>query len=830
MTQKNNRSHHHPSFRPNKLSYAISAVLATPAGAVMAQDQDQTDNASSGMLEEVLVTARKRTESLMDVPESIQAISGAELVAGGLNSMDDYVRFIPSMSYVSSNPGSATLVFRGISDSAENFIAEPTAALYLDEQSLTLNATPDPRMVDIERVEALSGPQGTLYGANAQAGLLRVITNKPTTEGFEAFVDLMARDGSDSDLSYDASAMVNIPLSDTFAIRVVGFSAEDGGFISNVNGDSYPYGVWNNEGTEEENFNDVEHYGGRIAARWFPSDSWTVTANIVHQDTYSHGRPEMDSTLSQDLAISRFRIDKEYDDTNWTQYGLTLEGDLGFADFVSATSYFTRDWTYTQDTQTYAAYFGTFCYDGYYYAYSNYSPYCFQAVGVGNYYNDPIGFLQNVQKDTKFSQEFRLAHTGERFDWVAGIFYEEADQDWVFDTFETGYGYRNSKSFANYRAGRVGGYPTYTGPDTDAWWRSADSTDWEQWALFGEFTYHINDRWDATIGGRWFDRDVQKTYYVEQPQGNLSDGGILSLPASDSDFLPKFSVSFQANENSLLYALYSEGFRPGGTNRSRGLTFFPTQYEADYLKNLEFGGKFTLLEGRARLSLTYFDMSWEDYQFEIIDPSNRPCGSPGAPAPPACSQPWQKVVGNVDSDASSKGFEVQFDAAATQNLTVGVNATWLDAKLDDGFEFLIPVPAGSRLPLSPEFKASAYGQYNQPANWFGGAINEWYARLQWSYTGDMLNQVEPFTCCDFSDPNYGPAPQAVQPSYNIGDFRFGLEGLSWSLVFFVNNITDERAVLFDNSFEFDQFFGKGRQTVNRPREYGIRYIKRFGGG
>ncbi len=827
MTDKKERLQDLSSFQPNKLSYAISAVLAAPAGVAMAQDQDQDQgDRYAGALEEVLVTARKRTESLMDVPESIQAISGAELTVAGLNSMDDYVRFIPSMSYVSNNPGSATIVFRGISDSGENFIAESTAALYLDEQSLTLNATPDPRMVDIERIEALSGPQGTLYGANAQAGLLRVITNKPNPEGFEAFIDLMARDGSESDMSYDASAMVNIPVSDTFAIRVVGFSAEDGGFIDNVNGDSLPYGVWNNAGTEAENFNDVEYYGGRIAARWFPNDNWIISAGVVYQDTRSDGRPEQDPSLGRELAISRFRIDKEFDDTNWTQYSLTFEGDLGFADFVSATSYFTRDWTYTQDTQTYAAYFGTFCYDGYYYAYSNYSPYCFQTAGLGNYYNDPIGYLINDQKDTKFAQEFRLTHTGERFDWVAGIFYEEADQDWVFDTFETGFGYENSKSYANYLAGRVYGEPTVTNSN-QRWWRSADSTSWEQIAVFGEWTWHLSDQWDVTLGGRWFDRELDKTYFVETPGGNLTT--FLSLPADDSDFLPKFSISYTPNDDWLIYALYSEGFRPGGTNRSRGLTFFPTQFEADFLKNRELGGKFTLADGRARVSLTYFDMTWENYQFEVIDPSNRPCGAPGAPPEPNCSQPWQKVVGNIGGDATSTGFEIQFDAAATENLTVGFNATWIDSTLDDGFEFLIPVPAGSRLPLSPEFKASGYAQFDQPADWFGGAVTNWYARLQWSYTDDMLNQVEPFTCCDFDDPNFGPAPQLLQPSYNIGDFKFGFEGVDWSLQLFVNNLTDERAILYDNAFEFDQFFGKGRQTVNRPREYGIRYIKRFGG-
>ena len=154
-------------IRPNKLSYAISAVLAVPAAAAVAQDQDGDDDA--GFLEEVLVTATKRTQSMQDIPQSIQAISQEEMKVAGLSSIDDYVRFIPSMSYVSSNPGTARIVFRGIADAANTFIAESASALYIDEQSLTLNATPDPRMVDVERIEALSGPQGTLYGASAQA-------------------------------------------------------------------------------------------------------------------------------------------------------------------------------------------------------------------------------------------------------------------------------------------------------------------------------------------------------------------------------------------------------------------------------------------------------------------------------------------------------------------------------------------------------------------------------------------------------------------------------------------------------------------------------------
>ena len=811
-----------PVIQPKPLSLAISAIFALPAGAAMAQEQQ--DSSEELLLEEVLVTARKRTESLQSIPESIQVISSKTIEQAGLRGMDDYVRYIPSLNIIQANPGTAMVIFRGIADAQSTFIAEPSAAVYLDEQSLVLNGQPNPRMVDIERVEALSGPQGTLYGASAQAGVLRIITNKPDPEAFDANIDLSLKSGSESATSWDVSAMSNIPLSDTFAIRLVGFSARDGGFIDNVLGTTPRFDLFSNEDAVKKNINEVEYAGGRISARWLINDKWTMTAGIVHQKTESTGRNEHDPIHAGDLKVIRFNPDQEFDDQDWTQYALTFEGDLGFAQFTSATSYFERDWTYNQDTSVgYAAYFGTFCYNPYFIAYSRY---CFQSQSLyetttygGAYYNDPIGYLTNTTNNWKFSQEFRLLHQGETIDWVAGLFYEKSHEDWQFTTFAEGYD--NSHGLENYLSGRNidRGNPIPSRLPGDAWWFSADDTDWEQWAVFGEMTWHISDSWDVTAGYRQFNRKVDKAYFVELPRFNPTDDGVSNANIDENDGVPKFSVSWQVNDNSMLYALYSEGFRPGGTNRNRGTPFFPVQYEADKLENIEIGTKNTLMDGRLRLNATYFDMSWNDYQLEVVDPSNRPCGSENAPAAPLCGQPWQKVVANV-GNASSEGFELQIDFAASRNLSIGGNATWLDATLDDDVEIGVLVPAGSRLPLSPEFKGSVYAQYNMPVNWLG-ASNAWF-RLQWNYTGDMLNQVEPLSLDD------GPAPQIRQPSYNVGDFRFGIDHDNWSFQAFVNNISDERAVLFANPYEFDYFFGRSRVTVNRPREFGIRWIQRFG--
>ncbi len=326
--------------------------------------------------------------------------------------------------------------------------------------------------------------------------------------------------------------------------------------------------LFENDGAEEKNFNDVKYTGGRIAARWFINDDWTMTAGIVYQKTDSDGRSEHDPAYAGDLKVVRFNPQFEYDRQDWTQYSLTFEGDLGFADFVSATSYFTRDWTYTQDTSVgYASYFGTFCYNPYNVAYSRY---CFQPATLGDtayggaYYNDPIGYLQNVQNNKKFSQEFRLFHQGETIDWVAGFFYEDSKEEWDFTTFTDGYD--ESVSMANYLNGNIG-EPIPTQLPGDAWWLSADNTEWKQWAIFGEMTWHINDRWDLTGGVRWFDRKMDKEYYVELPRYNLSPDGISRPNSKENDWVPKVSLAFNATDNNMFYALYSEGFRPGGTNR-----------------------------------------------------------------------------------------------------------------------------------------------------------------------------------------------------------------------------------------------------------------------
>jgi outer membrane receptor protein involved in Fe transport len=814
----------------------LSAAIAAAVGATPALAQEE-----SGGIEEIKVTASKRGEmSLQDFAGSIQAFGAEQIRNQNLFSMEDYSKFTPSMAYFGNQPGSGRVFFRGISDAPDAFIVSSSAAVYIDDQPITQSKQADPRLVDIERVEALSGPQGTLYGSSSQSGTLRIVTNKPDPTKFDAFVDTTLKSMEEGDASYDISGMVNLPLiEDRFAVRLVGFTASEGGFIDNVlgttpaaeNGKVSVNGMQFNDAVVEEDWNSYTISGGRAAAKWFMNDAWSATLMANFQSTDSDAENTYDPTVG-DLQIIAFSPDTRTDD--WQQYALTLEGDLGFANFTSATSYFTRDSFYSQDTTSYTAYFGTFCY----YGTAAYNIYCFQPAGVYYTYNDPIGFLTNDQKNTSFTQEFRLSGSSERFNWVAGLFYEERKEDWDFYTYTTNDGgYRASQGFDNWV--NVWGVPALP---TDAWWYSGDRTDWKSSAVFGEGTFDVTEKFSITAGLRWFEVEMNKSYTVELPAGrrtpaladlngdgvdkhaclisdapcadvtdNPADIGVTTPNSKSDDTAVKFSMQYSFNEDANVYALYSEGFRPGGANRNRGAPKLPAEYRPDFLTNIEFGARTTWADGRFQANLTYFMQDWEDYQLEVVDPSNVPCSID--PTPP-CGQPWQKGIFNA-GDATSDGIELHLEAAPSDGLSIRANATWLDAKVKSEDPLIPDIRAGARLPFAPEFKGSLYAQYNWPTSFLGS--QESFFQFQFTHVGSSLNQVQEATG--------GNAPQIRMEAYQTTGVKFGVVGDSWEANLFINNAGDERGQLYHDVTDFEPFWGRQRTSVIRPREIGIRFFK-----
>ncbi len=824
----------------------LSAAVAAAVGAGPALAQDG--------IEEITVTASKRGEmNLQDFAGSIQAFGADQIRNQNLFSMEEYSKFTPSMQYFGNQPGSGRVFFRGIADAPDAFIAASSAAVYIDEQPITQSKQADPRLIDIERVEALSGPQGTLYGSSSQSGTLRIVTNKPDPTKFAAMVDATVKGMSEGDSSYDISGMVNIPLAeDKFAIRLVGFSAREGGFIDNVLGMtpasevgfvSGPNGDQYNTDAVQEDWNEYTISGGRASAKWFINDDWQATLAANFQNMDSDAENTYDPTVG-DLQIIAFYPDSRTDD--WQQYALTLEGDLGFANFTSATAYFTRDSFYAQDTTSYAAYFGAFCY----YGTAAYNVYCFQPAGMYYVYNDPIGFLTNDQKNTSFTQEFRLSGSGDRFNWVAGVFYQEREEDWDFLTYTTNNGgYSQSQGMDNWI--NYWGVPAMP---TDAWWFSGDRTKWEETAVYGEATFDVTENLSITGGVRWFDMTMDKQYFVENPLGrrtpalpdlngdglpkhacivtdapclidsdNPADTGVSFPDGKDDDTAIKLSVQYRFTDDINVYGLYSEGFRPGGVNRNRGAPKLPVVYLPDFLTNVEFGLRSAFADNRVQLNVTAFFQEWEDYQLEVVDPSNQPCS---ADNPPPCGQPWQKGITNA-GNATSNGVEVHFEAIPTDGLSIRANATFLDAKVKNVSDLVDDIRDGARLPFAPEFKGSLYMQYNWETGFLGS--EESFLQFQFSHVGDSYNQVQEIPWDPWDPINWGNnAPQQKMEAYNTIGLKYGLVGADWEANLFINNATDERGQLYHDVTDFEPFWGRKRTSIIRPREFGVRFTKFWG--
>ena len=745
-----------------KVAYAVSLVLAGGYGpSALAQE-------TAAGLETVIVTARKREETLLDIPQEVQAISQAQLERANLRSVADFSRFVPSLSYTATAPGRGTIYFRGVADDSSSFIADASAAVYLDEQPLTQSSLqPEIRLVDIERIEALPGPQGTLYGSSSQAGTLRYITNKPDPSGFGSTVSFDGHSVDDGDEGYEFSGVVNIPLSDNVAIRFVGFSARDAGFIDNVFGESLG-GTFDNAEVVEDDVNSVEYAGGRAALRWLAGDSWTVDASIVYQQMDA-GTYAEDNTLraGRELAVVRFHDERR--DDEWTQFALTLQGEFNWGRLTSSTSYFTRDISYFQDNTDYTFYLSGS-------ADPEFPTYDFGPDPVG------LGWSDRDYAD-RFAQEFRLQGSTEKTTWLAGLFYEHMKNG--FDFFTRIDNYEDTPGFEFWNTE----YGVEPGTTDNSFYHSRNDQVTKQIAVFGEVGYSPDDRWTFTAGLRWFDHTREREYFTQQPNGRESSGLFEEGENSTSDITKKLSVQYKLNDNAMVYALFSDGFRAGGRNVTRPGVVLPADYEPDFLDNYELGFKSRWAGGRYTFNLTAFRMDWNDYQVEVVDPGEDAL--------------YAVMVTNV-GDARIEGVSLDLNAYLWDSLDFGLNLQLLDPKTTSGNE-LVGTEPGERLPFSSREKGAVWLEYTHPVEFAGGHL---YGRLQWTYTGNSLNGI--------TDPT-------LQPSYEITDFKIGFESGDWEIYAYVDNLTNERAVLFDQNSA-----PPGTITINWPRTWGLGFTKSWG--
>ena len=356
----------------------------------------------------------------------------------------------------------------------------------------------------MKRVEALAGPQGTLYGDSSQSGTLRFITNKPDPTAFSANVDLMMRTGSESAESYDVSGHVNIPMAeDKFALRLVGFSATDGGYIDNVFGLSPQLGGIDNADVVADDINDVDTSGARVAAKWFINESWSVTGSYLYQKTESHARNTYDPTVG-DLQTVKFYNDSR--DDEWSQLSLTIEGEFGDGfEFVSNTGYFDRETVYTDERSRLLGVLQLqfLCVRSVRdlllvrtdFVRSGYDRLQHQRPAERPLYAG-IPSLRRRATTTAGSSARSTRRRSEHWNFLT--YTPDFENTLAFYTWTVGYGYTPS-----------GGAP--------AWWESDDDTTWDQWAVFANLNYEFNENWSAEVGLRYFDQTMDRVYFVNKP-------------------------------------------------------------------------------------------------------------------------------------------------------------------------------------------------------------------------------------------------------------------------------------------------------------------------
>lgn len=829
------------SFSRKSLSAAISAVCA---GVPLAQAQAQEVNEETRALEEVIVTATKRGAlSLQDIPISITALTSETIRTQGFKQLDDYFGQIPSLTFGRVEPGGTNVIMRGCAISGFAFGDNPTTGVYLDEQPITAAGfNPDPRLVDIERVEALAGPQGTTFGDASQCGTLRIITQKPVVGENSAWVDLTGTTVEGGEMGYDVSAMLNMAMGENVAFRLVGFSAHDAGYIDNVLSGS-PIGTFDNAELVGKDVNGVDVYGARAALRWQVADAWTVDLQGIYQKTEQDGFSDADinERYWADRGLDQWeqiRFSPETFDDEWNQIALTVEGDLGWGVVTATGSYFDRDSLETTDVTTYLQSFQEFnnFYRAYYNAYAN----------VYDWGGDPRGQVHSWGNSERQTFEVRLATTDElssRWNALVGAFYNKNETPKTpFKSTVFGQGANCSEYYAA-APGCTGAFTylsylhyyyfgTLSKP-SDNWWTGVYESELTSSAIFGEAQFNLTENFFITVGGRWYDIDTERTlvqgalieplYSIApncgtdenrrlwQEEGIPQEGFDLCFTdiraeSSESGFVPKLNATWFWAEDKMLYATYSEGFRRGGGNGGRRGSVFAADgpygsYESDSLENYEIGSKNTLLNGRLTINATYYHMIWDDIQIQTEDP-----------------QPAFFAVGILNfPQATIDGVEADFSFAATQNITLNGTLGYNDASLSEDATLWPGTDAertafdGTRLPLMPEWKYSLTGRFDFDATMWNANP---YFLASWTYNGDSLNSL------DGIQVSINQAGVRTTPSYDILNFRFGLDAEGWSASLFVDNLLNEYAPLF-----FSERYTQTRATVLPPRTFGISFRK-----
>lgn len=780
-----------------------TSILFTP-NVALAQEavSPRTEPQSKTQAEpEIIVTAQKREQFLQDVPISVQALGETRLANAQVTSFDDYQKLLPSVSSQSYGPSQAQIVFRGVTSGSDGLQTGslPTSSLYIDEIPVTtIGGSVDFHVYDIARVEALSGPQGTLFGASSLSGTLRIITNKPNPSHFSGSVDAQINKFGKGGFGGMLEGYLNVPISPFAAVRLVGFYQKDGGYIDNIPGtrtftldDADPDTnlTVDNHTLVQKDYNDAETYGGRVALGIDLSEDWSITPQFMYQHQVANGGFLFDPRKG-DLNVTDYRPSRNLD--KWYQAALTVEGKISDWNLVYSGGYLDRKIDSTFDYSYY-----TVAYDTYGY-YANYFP-----DGHGGFL-DPQQTFYGSSGYTKQTHELRLSSPSEnRLRLTAGLFYQRQTNT-IRTTYDIpGLGSAPPAIWAT-------PFPASTGDPDTLFMTRVFRVD-KDYAVFAEAEYDILPKLTFTAGLRGFRAKNSIVGFSGIAVGRSIENCIRPSPTPDKvcinidkstkqdSYTYRFNLSWKATPDLLFYATLSSGFRPGGNNRRPEVDPF----KADKLYNHEIGWKASF--GKFTFNGAAFYQKWKDMQFGLVPLNNNGITN-------IYNAGAAKIYG-VESDISyrSKGFSL-----------VGAIA-YTNAKLADDFCQIDPqtqnivclpgippdAPKGTRLPVQPKLKGNLTARYEFPV----GGSRKAFAQASMFFQSSARSFL---TDADFA--MIGPTKGFV-----TFDLSAGTKIGKWKVEAFIENVFDDRGQLSRNTYCAITFCGPYyRVYPTKPQFFGLK--------
>jgi outer membrane receptor protein involved in Fe transport len=835
----------------------------------------QPSSTGAATLGAITVTAQHTLEDIQDVPITIQAFTGTTLQQLNIQTANDLIKYLPNVTLAENGPGQGNIYMRGLStgflgnQSSASIAPFPNVAVYLDDQSMQFPARNlDIYMVDMERLEVLEGPQGTLFGGGAEAGAVRYITNKPNlnTVSGSAEAGVSATDGGGPNNS--TNAVLNFPIiPGTLAVRGVIYNDHQGGYIDNVpstftrqptdgGGAMAPYvaaggtSAINNYSVAKNDWNPVDYQGARLSALWKINDDWNFLIAESYQNLDANGQSSTYPVGSDGQKLGTDQITAfvpAWNDDHFTNTAWTLNGEIGDLSLVYTGGYTNRHISEQQDYTNYSRSAG-----GMYYQCTGTSA-GLSSAGKPTCYS-PVGYWNDHVNSTHQSHELRLSTPEDyRFRVIGGVYYEDFNID---DHMDFNYKTIPSCTPQNLASALAGGNPCVANaesspgvvmPDTTAF-GEVEQRGYKQEAAFGSMSYDIiPDVLTATAGTRYYHYSEWQTgteFYTTSAQVNVPNGTyvgndtVMNYHQTYHGFKSRANLLWHISPNTMVYYTFSQGFRPGGFNRTSsdvakldGEAQYkkPISYAPDTLTNNELGFKTTFFDDRVLLNGSLYDMRWDNVQMQFFNPL---------------------VLGNTTFAVNGpnykvQGLELQFQAKITDNLSV-ISSGSLNHSRQTNSPCLVNNIAGSAGFNECIVETGAAGAVTSFANPFGevGSVPAFSPRSQanlrlrydwtllgsynafWqigaSYTGSMYNQPATYPSGAGVTDITTVELRYLQAAYTTYDASIGIAKDSWNFSLYGTNLGNSHASVFTSSAQFIE-----SQVPIHPRVIGLKLGFKF---